>query len=259
MAYLDYLAIILAVSIIGYIISLFIKNASIADVFWGLYFVLITDYLLFSARSLNTAKLTLAFVINVWGFRLSFHILGRLIKSKKEDRRYADFRVKWGDKFNYRSLLQNFLFQGLLAFLIALPIIIVLKRPSNILINWAVYGGFFVWLVGFMVESLADYQMTIFLKNKRGNNEILDSGLWRYSRHPNYFGELLSWWSIWLICFGLNVPVLSLLSPLLLSVLILFVSGVPLAEKRLRSNPKYEKYILTTSVIIPWPPKKINN
>ncbi len=255
MTYVNYLAIILTASILGYIISLLIKNSSVADVFWGLYFVLITDYLLFSSQSLNATKLTLAFMINVWGFRLSFYVLGKMIKTKKEDSRYADFRLKWGNKFNYRSLLQNFLLQAVLAFIIALPIIFVFQSQSNVLINWAVYIGFLIWLVGFIIETLADYQKSNFHKQKRGKDEFLSSGLWRYSRHPNYFGEIVSWWAIWLICFGLNVPVFTMLSPLLLSVLILFVSGIPLSEKRLKLNTKYQKYITVTSPIILWPPK----
>ncbi len=257
MVYLNYLLIILGISVIGYLISLVIKNSSIADVFWGLYFVAITDYLLFSINQTTTAKLTLAFLINVWGFRLSFHIFGRLLKSKKEDRRYVEFREKWGNSFYLKSLIFNFFFQGLLAFLIAIPVIMVLRGQNIVLINWAVDAGIFIWLIGFLTESVADYQMSSFIKKKTGKDEILNSGLWRYSRHPNYFGELVQWWSIWLICFGLNVEVLTVFSPLLLSVLILFVSGIPLAEKRLKGNSKYNQYVKITSVIIPWPPKKI--
>ncbi len=251
------LIILLTIALTIYIISLIIKNASIADIFWGIYFVVLTDVAIFSMTSLNPYKLLLGLLVNIWGLRLAIHIFLRFIKSKKEDRRYAEFRLKWGKNFNIRSLFQNFLLQSLLAYLIVLPLLITINSNFNSEFSVSlIWVGFILWLVGFVIESVADFQLNDFLSNNKDKSKIMDSGLWKYSRHPNYFGEILLWWAAWLICLGIGVGLWTIFGPIIITVLILFVSGVPLAEKRLKNNEKYREYIRVTSKLILLPRKK---
>jgi steroid 5-alpha reductase family enzyme len=116
--------------------------------------------------------------------------------------------------------------------------------------------GLTIWTFGFVLEFLADSQLKSFLANQNNHGKILQDGLWRYSRHPNYFGEVLQWWGLWLIIFTLPFGWLALISPVMITVLILFVSGVPLLENKYKNNKNYQNYAKRTSIFVPWLPKK---
>ncbi len=249
-----YLCLSFLIALTGFVISVIINDSSIADIFWGLYFVAIADFSFFKLHY-SVLHLIIALMINIWGIRLAIHILRRKLH-KPEDRRYAEFRLKWGKYFLVHSLIQNYLFQALLATIIALPIYNSLISNKAIHLNLFYVVGILIWLFGFIFEVIADKQLSSFLIIKDESHQILQTGLWRYSRHPNYFGEVVLWWAIFLVTFSTRFSLINLLSPILISFLILFVSGVPLAEKRLRKTVNYKDYINRTSVFIPLPTKK---
>ncbi len=237
---------------LAYIVSLLIKDSSIADVFWGLYFVAIAIALLVRVDHPSKQLWLAGGLVTVWAARLSWHIAKRKL-GKPEDWRYAQWRKKWGHWFTLRSYLQNFLFQALLATVIAAPLILAAHSSINHLSSLT-YAGAFIWLAGFCFETIADRQLANFLANRQPS-QIMQAGLWRFSRHPNYFGEVVQWWGLWLMVVSLPFGWLAVVSPLTITGLILFVSGVPLLEKRYKNDPAYQTYAGKTSVFVPLPPK----
>lgn len=226
-----------------HLISLKLKRNDIADVAWGLGFILVAFY---SLINWQTTKALISFIlIFIWGMRLAIHIYQRN-KNKKEDKRYQ--------KFKDNPYLKVFLTQGFLMWLISWPIINISKN-----LNWLNLLGVLVWIVGFYFESRADKELSDFLKEKNNKGKILQSGLWSLSRHPNYFGEVTMWWGIWIL--NLSISTLSnwwtIVGPLTITFLILKVSGVPLLEKRYEGNKEFDEYKKRVSVFIPWWPKKI--
>jgi len=244
---------VLAYMSLWFAVSLLIKRNDVADVAWGLGFVLViwTAFVLNPVFSLGRAILVLC--ITVWGLRLSFHIFFRNRK-KPEDARYATWRREWGSAFVWRSYLQVFVLQGFLLLIISLPATsFILSFVDD---SIAVYVGAAVWISGFLFEAIGDRQLRHFLRYEKNKGAVMKSGLWAYTRHPNYFGEATMWWGIWLITFGIPGWGVMIISPALITFLLLKVSGVPLLEKRYEGNPEYEAYKKTTSVFFPLPPRK---
>ncbi|HLP79629.1 MAG TPA: DUF1295 domain-containing protein [Acidobacteriota bacterium] len=233
-----------------YIVSLIIKDASIMDVAWGLGFILVAAQSLYLSFQLNLPvtwmKLVLLGLICFWGLRLTFHIWTR---HHGEDKRYTEWRVAWGSTFALRSYVQIFLLQGSLILLISMPVWLAMQSTFKTNM-WVFLTGCFVWLAGFLFEMIADAQLATHLRTSRG--KIMQTGLWRYSRHPNYFGEALLWWGVFLIGLSFSVTAYSLFAPVTITFLLLFVSGVPLLEKRFAGNPEWEHYKRHTSVFVPW-------
>jgi len=230
-----------------YLLSLVKKRSDIVDIAWGLGFILVTAQKLYSNYSL---KYFLIFIlIFLWGIRLAWHIFKRN-KNKKEDFRYRQWRQDWGKYFYLRSYFQIFLLQGLFMWLISWPIIFSSSKPF-LFIN---YFGILLWVFAFTFEAIADKQLSNFIKNPKNKGKIMDQGLWRYSRHPNYFGEVLIWWGIWLV--SQPTDFITIIGPLTISFLIIKVSGIPLLEKKYKDNPSYQAYQKKTSVFFPLPPKK---
>ena len=233
-------------------ISLFKKRNDVADVAWGLGFVILvwTSILI---SSLNLRGLLVGVLVSVWGLRLAWHIYQRH-KGKEEDARYAVWRKDWGKWFVLRSYLQVFLLQGLFLFLISLPILIINKN-SITGFGFLDVIGVLVWLIGFMFESIGDSQLSKFIKNPANKGKLMQQGLWKYSRHPNYFGEVTQWWGIWIIALSVAGGAFGIIGPITITILILFVSGVPLLEKKYAGRADFEEYKKRTSVFIPLPPK----
>lgn len=221
-----------------YFLSLVKKRNDIADIAWGLGFILVTIFnLIFNP----TSKLLISLIlVSIWGIRLASHIYQRN-KNKKEDYRYQQFKSN--------PYFKVYLTQGVFMWLICSPII---NSVGNLkLLN---YFGILVWVIGFYFESTADKQLKDFIKNPKNKGKIMQSGLWAYSRHPNYFGEVTMWWGIWLLNFYSNWwPIIG---PLTITFLILKVSGVPLLEKKYNGNKEFENYKKRVSVFIPWFPKE---
>jgi steroid 5-alpha reductase family enzyme len=234
-----------------FIVSLITKRNDVADLAWGLGFIVVCVYLLlFTSSSLSLKIISL--LTTIWGVRLASHIYSRL-KKTTEDSRYLAWRQEWGNTFILRSYLQVYLLQGLFMYLISLSAIISSKAIALSLPLSAI--GILVWAIGFLFESVADKQLSDFVKVKKPG-QIMQTGLWKYSRHPNYFGEVTQWWGIFVISLSAS-NLLSIFSPLTITLLILFVSGVPLLEKKYQGNLAFEEYKKRTSVFIPWFSKKI--
>lgn len=247
-----YLAfILLTYYIFSYFVSLIIKRMDIADIAWGIGFPLIC-WSAFLLSGFSLRSLIVNILISIWGIRLAFHIYQRN-HNKDEDPRYAEWRKSW-KRFYLRSFLQVFLLQGVLLYIIALPAIFtnISVSPS---FDIYMYFGVLVWIVGYYFESVGDKQLSNFIKKDENKGKIMQDGLWKYTRHPNYFGEVLMWWGIFLYGLGLPNNLFTIIGPLTISYLILFVSGIPLLEKRYIGNVEYESYKKRTSVFLPLPPK----
>lgn len=233
-------------------ISVAIKRNDIADIAWGLGFIFISFFLLLQNPDSNYLKM-ITVLVTIWGTRLAWHIFLRAIK-KTEDYRYAAWRKEWGKNFYLRSYLQVFLLQGLFMFLISTSIISSYFSKVESLTTLSIVG-IAVWFLGFVFESVGDRQLKDFVSNPHNKGKIITTGLWKYTRHPNYFGEVTQWWGIYLLSLS-NPSYYAIISPLTITILILFVSGVPMLEKKYEGRPDWQDYKNKTSVFIPWFLKK---
>ncbi len=239
-----------------FVCALIGKNNGIADVGYGVAFMVLVATVWWCAPNVSEYALILAALPFIWGVRLAFRI-GRKNWGKPEDFRYRAWREAWGRTFVVRSFLQIYMLQGLVVFVVALPVTLALVFPALIVNPQIFFLGIGLWIVGFLFESVADLQLDRFIRNPENKGKIMMSGLWRYSRHPNYFGESMMWWGIAIAASGISaLPLLGFVSPLLITYLLLFVSGVPLLEKRWEGNPEWDAYKARTSVFIPLPVKK---
>ena len=244
---------ILLYASICFVIALLLKRNDIADVAWGLGYVVIILICL-QQFSFNQISLLVSSLIALWAIRLCWYI-GTRNKGKQEDFRYAQWRKEWDKHFYWRTYLQVFVLQGIFLLIIAAPIFISFANTSSISFNWVIYLGIITWLKGFLLQAIADHQMATFRKYKLPG-QIMTKGLWKYSRHPNYFGEILMWWGLWLIVLPLPFGWLGIISPITITYLLAFVSGVPMLEKKYIGNAHYDAYQKTTSALIPWFPKQ---
>lgn len=237
-----------------FVVSLLKKRNDVADTAWGLGFVLMAWASLAISGNINTRSLIVCALISVWGLRLSYHIHKRN-RNKAEDYRYAEWRKSWGKWFYLRSYLQVYILQGALLFLIVSPALLINKSASSD-ISYLDLIGILVWLTGFIFESVGDAQLARFISDPNNKGLLMQSGLWKYSRHPNYFGEITQWWGIWLIALNIAGGWMFVIGPITITFLILKASGIPLLEKKMSANPAFAEYKRRTSVLIPFPPKK---
>lgn len=231
-----------------WLVAILRRRNDVADVAWGLGFVMVawTGWILGGERS---AVAWINLLVSVWGGRLAWHIYRRN-KNKPEDYRYANWRKEWGKNFLLRSYLQVFLLQGVFLYLISLPVMAMNQYGTGGLMGL----GVVIWLIGFYLEVAGDWQLKKFVSNPKNKGKIMDQGLWRYSRHPNYFGEIVMWWGLWLA--GLWANWWTIIGPLTITILLRYVSGVPLLEKKFEGKRGWEKYKQKTSVLIPLPPRE---
>lgn len=225
----------------------------VADVAWGLGYVLLCGYLVLT-QPVDGRDLLVYSLVTVWGLRLSAHIHVRN-RGKEEDFRYRRWREEWGPRALLRSYLQVFLLQGGLLLVIAAPLYATALSagPGPGPLAWAGAG---VWAGGFLFEAVADWQLLRYKRDPDREGRIMTGGLWRYTRHPNYFGEVALWWGIYLAVLPVDGGLWALASPLTLTVLILFVSGIPMLEEKYRGDPEFEAYRERTSVFFPLPPRE---
>lgn len=232
-----------------------LRNASIIDIFWGLGFVSLGWLYFVMTDGFELRRWLVLGLVTLWGLRLALYISVRN-HGKGEDKRYATWRREGGKWWWLRSYVTVFLLQGLMMLVISIPLYLsqrsVLPDSLTAIDSIAV----FVALAGILFEAVADWQLFHFKRDSANRGQVLSSGLWRYSRHPNYFGEILVWWGL----FGLAVQTpsgwLALISPVLMTVLLMKVSGVTLLESGLKkSKPGYEDYVRRTNALIPWRPK----
>jgi steroid 5-alpha reductase family enzyme len=231
-----------------------LRRYDIADVAWGLGFFFLALIAQISAADYSFRDLLLLVLVALWGLRLSLYIYLRN-QGKEEDPRYRKWRTSWGAHATVRAYFQLFLFQGLLIVVILAPVTYVLAHPDPGL-KWLDVPGIAIWLGGFITETVSDYQLSRFKRNPDNKGRFITAGLWKYSRHPNYFGEVTLWWGIWLIACSVSGGWITIAGPATITILILFVSGIPLLEKRYEGSLQYQAYRRRTSAFIPLPPKR---
>ncbi len=243
---------------LAWILSIYIKNASIVDFFWGLGFVLVAVFY-FNASTENTSRQIITLVlVTIWGLRLSIHIFIRNL-GLPEDYRYQEFRKHYGaERYWWFSYFQVFLLQGALIWLISAPLLAVNYFGTTNELNVFDFIGIAIWIIGFTFEAGGDLQLARFKANPANKGKLLQTGFWKYTRHPNYFGDAAVWWgfAIFSIAARSYLPVLS---AVLMSWLLVKVSGVSMLEKYLKNTkPGFDEYVKRTSAFIPWFPKTIN-
>jgi steroid 5-alpha reductase family enzyme len=248
---------LLVYMLLAFAVALHKKDNGIADIAYGGGFILLALVTLLLG-SQEVLALIVSALVFVWGIRLSFRI-GKRNWNKPEDFRYKKWREEWGKTFVLRSLFQVFLLQGAVIFTVALPATLTNTEVLGDF-SWLVIVGILAWLVGFFFESVGDAQLDAFIKDPASKGKLMDRGLWKYTRHPNYFGEALMWWGLAIIAFGsiasLTTGLIAFASPILITFLLLKVSGVPMLEKRMAEHPDWAEYARKTSVFIPLPPKR---
>lgn len=238
-----------------WLLSLKLKDASIVDIFWGLGFAMIavTSYLV--ADGFSVRKQLMTTLVVIWGVRLAWHIGSRNI-GKGEDFRYQAMRKRHGERFPLVSLYSVFLLQGVLMWVISLPLQAaqIPSQPDRLTV-WDFIGAA-VFLIGFFFEAVGDMQLRQFKSDPANKGKLMDRGLWRLTRHPNYFGDALLWWGFYLIACAVGAW-WTVLSPALMTVLLLKVSGVAMLERSLtKTKPEYEAYVRRTNAFLPWFPKR---
>ncbi len=237
-------------------VSLLRRDSSVADPAWGPGFAGVAIVSALAARPLDTRGTVVLALVVAWAARLGWHLLGRNL-SHGEDPRYAAMRASWGPRFAWVSLFTVFLLQGGLLWIVSLPLQATIGRAGG--------GGAFGWLdalgsvlvvSGVTLEAVADAQLRAFRGDPTSRGRVLDSGVWAWSRHPNYFGDALMWWGFG--CMALSVGAwAALLGPLLMNVLLVRVSGVALLERDIAERrPGYREYVARTSAFVPWPPRR---
>lgn len=250
--YLEILGVIFGYFFLLFIVGQVLKNNSIVDIAWGLGFVVIAWYSYLRGPQSPNATMTLI-LVTVWGLRLFYHIAKRNI-GKPEDFRYVNFRKKWGDNFALlKAFLHVYMLQMAMMLMVSTSFINnhVSNQSSLTLVSFL---GLTVWLIGFYFEAVGDYQLKQFVSDKTNKGKLMVGGLYKYTRHPNYFGEAVMWWGIYII--GLtHLTWWSILGPVTITVLVRFVSGVPMLEKKYGDRDDFKAYAKVTNIFIPGPRK----
>jgi steroid 5-alpha reductase family enzyme len=246
------LAASLGMAVGAWLVSIPMRNVSIADSLWSLLFVLMTlVYVLVAPAAGDRALLTL-FLVGVWAVRLSAYLTQRNW-GQPEDRRYQAIRRENEPGFWLKSLYMVFGLQAILAWIISLPLMTAVVTPTPL--GWLDYTAVGLWLIGLAFEAVADAQLAAFKTCPESQGRVMDGGLWRYSRHPNYFGEACVWWGLWLLAAASGAW-WTIISPLLMTLLLLRVSGVTLLEGDIVDRrPGYREYAARTNTFVPGPPR----
>lgn len=248
-------AAVAALMFLLWLASLMKKDASIVDTFWGLGFVMIASIANVLGDGFDGRQFITTMLVGLWGLRLSWHIALRA-SGLPEDSRYRSMRERAGGGFWWKSLFTVFLTQGAVMWVVSWPIQYaqMAAAPSS-LTMWDGLG-LLLFAAGFILETVADEQLRHFKTEPNQAGRVMDRGLWRYSRHPNYFGEAVLWWGLALPAAALPGGGWTIVSPILMTLLLLRVSGVPMLEPHLKATrPGYEDYVRRTSAFIPRAPR----
>jgi steroid 5-alpha reductase family enzyme len=253
------LGVILACMLVLWAWSLRLRNASIVDIFWGPGFAIVALVTLLLVDGYPPRQWLLAGMTVAWGLRLGLYLARRNI-GHGEDPRYAAWRARVeseGGSFARHSLLWVFGLQGLLIIVVSLPVQAGQLAAEPARLGALAWIGLAVWAVGFLFEAVGDWQLTRFKADPGSRGKVLDTGLWRYTRHPNYFGNACLWWGIWLAACDAPSVAWTAIGPAVMTFMLLRVSGVTLLESSLRkSRPGYEEYVRRTSAFFPLPPRR---
>ncbi len=236
-----------------WLVSLPLKNASIVDPFWGLGFVIVAVWAAWPLSTIGFNRQGVVLLLTViWGMRLSGYLFYRNL-GKGEDFRYQGFRKHYGEhRYWWISLFQVFLLQGFILWLVVSPVLVQSAVNQEISFGLADYAAFALWLTGFVFEAVGDWQMMRFRAKPENRGLVMDRGMWKYTRHPNYFGESLIWWGLWLFAAAAGYW-WTIYSPVLITVLLLRVSGVSMLERSLKhTKPAYQAYMERTPAFFPW-------
>lgn len=240
---------VIALMLVIWTISLVIKDVSIVDIVWGLGFVLIA-WIVWSRRAPDPRLLLSAVLTTIWGLRLSGYLAWRNL-GKGEDYRYVAMRRRYGSRFWLVSLFVVFGLQGVLMWVVSLPV----QAASGELFGLLDVAGICFWIVGLTFETVGDFQLARFKSEPANKGKVLDTGLWRYTRHPNYFGDFMVWWGLYLIALG-GGAWWTAIGPLVMTALLIRYSGAGLLEKTIgRRRPEYAEYVQKTNAFFPGPPR----
>lgn len=241
---------ILGVAIVSWLLSIVKKDVSFVDSLWSLFFLIAAAVLAFSTQPLSLRGQLVLVLVAVWALRLSIYITARNW-GEPEDYRYQTIRANNEPGFTFKSLYIVFGLQGLLAWLVALPLLPAIASDSAL--SGIDIVAALLWLVGFVFEAGGDYQLSRFKAKEENKGRVLDTGLWRYTRHPNYFGDFCIWWSFYLFAVSAG-GWWSIVSPIVMSLLLLKVSGVAMLERTIgKRRPEYAEYIQRTNAFFPGP------
>lgn len=240
-----------------FLVALVAKRNDLADVAWGLGFIVIAVYLLAHTGAPRDARQYLATaLVALWGLRLAWHVARRNLRpGHGEDPRYAAWRRDWGRWFVLRSYLQIFILQGIFMVLISAPVIVI-GSVAGPALGWLDALGVAVWVLGYYFEVAGDAQLAAFLREPANRGHIMDRGLWAWTRHPNYFGESAMWWGLGIVALAVPGGWIGLVGPALITFLLVKVSGVPMLERRKAGQPEWEAYKARTSMFLPRPPRR---
>lgn len=241
---------------IFFVIGILTRNHTFVDIAWGLSFIIVAHVSFWMQEDRGLVQWLVLTMVTVWGVRLFLHIAARAIGAA-EDRRYQVLRksIEKERRAILASYLRIYVLQGLLALVIATPVIMINAGEPTTLSSWYPVG-IVIWITGFIFEVVGDRQLKTFLSRKENEGRLMTSGLWKYTRHPNYFGESLLWWGIFLIALTFEGGWLSFFGPLLLTFLLLRISGIPPAERLMERLPGFAEYKNRTPAFIPWFPKQ---
>ena len=245
-------AALLLVAAVFWLISLLRNDVSIVDSLWSLMFLLVA--LVYSAMSSNIGprEALILVMVTLWALRLSVYITWRN-HGQPEDYRYQEIRANNEPGFRFKSLYIVFVLQAVLAWVISLPLAGAISGQSDI--GFLDFAGVALFLVGLFFESIGDLQLSRFRKDPENAGKVLDTGLWRYTRHPNYFGNFTLWWGFYMVALSAGAW-WTVVSPLLMTFLLLKVSGVAMLEKDIGARrPRYQQYIRQTNAFFPGLPR----
>jgi len=225
-------------------------DTSIANFTWGGGVLLVTLFTFFTMSEYLPRQIIVTIFIVLWAVRLICHVYKRY---DGKDPRFASWNWQ-----GFKALIINFVWifgQSIMIVIMSYPIILI-NRNQLAGLSLLDYIGCIVWITGFVIESISDHQLFLFKKDPANKGHVMQSGLWHYSRHPNYFGEVVMWWGIFLVALTLPYGWTAIITPVTITFLLLFVTGVPLLEDAMRDNAEYQEYKKNTSMFIPWFPKK---
>jgi steroid 5-alpha reductase family enzyme len=245
--------VLVAYMVVLWLVGLRLWDVSIVDLGWGVGFVIV-GWIAFALGDGNGARrLLLAVLVSAWGLRLAAYLLVRKLSEPGEDPRYTAIRQRRGPRFPFTSLGVVFVFQGALIWVVSLPVQAAAPQPTRLGLPDAL--GVTLWAIGLFFEVVGDAQLRRFTRDPANRGRVLDQGVWRYTRHPNYFGDLLVWWGLFLVGLAAGGTAWTVVGPLVMSILLVRVSGKRLLEARLGERPAYAAYMARTSGFVPLPPR----
>ncbi len=250
-------AVAIAVLMIGtWMVSLWREDVSIVDIVWGAGFVLVSWVSFAVGDGTESRKMLLAWMVTLWGGRLAIYLFVRN-RGRGEDPRYVAMRRRRGARFSLQSLWLVFGLQGVLMWIVSLPVQVGSVPDQPTAIGPVEIVGVIVYTVGIYFESTGDFQLSQFRADPANAGQVMDQGLWRYTRHPNYFGDFCVWWGIWIVAAATGVGIYAVVGPMVMTFLLLRVSGVAMLERSIGNRrPGYEEYTRSTNAFFPGPPRR---